>query len=368
MYDRIPHDSNGPADRALAGAGTTNLQAQVRSIFADLLERTDVELDDNFFTLGGTTRLASLVGTRIEGEIPGARTCIRASPAGFASLFLDRPTVRATAAFLEGTPVQHALLRCLREGDANVAPIFWNHGMFNGDGVYAWELAGEIPPEVPFYVLHPHGVDNTPFSEDVGELADDHLRLIRSVRPHGPYRLGGYCNGALLMYEIAVRLRAAGEIVETPVFVGLPPLRPLAERLGPLGERLSQVLTLDQYGAAKFRRAIRMLVERVHRGGRPAIELPAGYRGAGDDPFADRYYKIKRYMNAIASYEVPNFDGKLALIYGQGVYPHTESEAGWSRYVSDLSVHVIPGAHFAASENPSDVGAIFARVLAANAG
>jgi len=338
-----------------ASAGLTNLEKRLRGFVCETFERSRLDPDENFFACGGTTRRAALLRARIEGEIDGAAVRLRADEGGFARVLYEEPTVRALAAFLEGDRTANPLLTRLRAGAPDVAPVFWNHGMFNGDGVYAWELAAEVAAEVPFYVLHPHGADDAPFPGTIGELAEDHLRLIRTVRPHGPYRLGGYCNGALVMYEIAVRLRAAGEIVRPPVFVGLPPLRPLAERLAPLGDALSHVLAFDEYGQMKLRRVIRLFVERLHRGGRSAIAPEAS-----GDPFGDRYFKLKRYMDAIASYAVPSFDGRPILAYGRDVYPEPESEAGWAAHVAGLDVRVIPGGHFAASESPREVGRIVA--------
>jgi thioesterase domain-containing protein len=41
---------------------------------------------------------------------------------------------------------------------------------------------------------------------------------MRGVQPHGPYRLGGFCNGGLLAYEMACQLERDGEQVS---FLGL---------------------------------------------------------------------------------------------------------------------------------------------------
>ena len=45
------------------------------------------------------------------------------------------------------------------------------------------------------------------------EISASINELIREVQPHGPYILGGYCNGSLTAYHAARLLRAAGEQV-----------------------------------------------------------------------------------------------------------------------------------------------------------
>nr|MDP9121156.1 thioesterase domain-containing protein [Acidobacteriota bacterium] len=42
---------------------------------------------------------------------------------------------------------------------------------------------------------------------------------VRSLQPHGPYRLGGWCVGGLFAYEMTRQLRAAGEEVELLVLI-----------------------------------------------------------------------------------------------------------------------------------------------------
>lgn len=49
-------------------------------------------------------------------------------------------------------------------------------------------------------------------------LATRLLSAMRSVQPHGPYRLAGWSFGGLLAYEIAIQLEGMDEEVE---FIGL---------------------------------------------------------------------------------------------------------------------------------------------------
>jgi thioesterase domain-containing protein len=65
--------------------------------------------------------------------------------------------------------------------------------------VYTIPARGLIAGQEPHLTLH--------------EMADDYVSYIRSVRPHGPYILGGFCIGGNIALEVARRLRAAGEEV-----------------------------------------------------------------------------------------------------------------------------------------------------------
>jgi thioesterase domain-containing protein len=58
----------------------------------------------------------------------------------------------------------------------------------------------------------------------VSEIAAHYLSEIESVKPEGPYFLGGYCFGGLVAFEIAQKLRKRGEAV--PLLVLLAPDAP----------------------------------------------------------------------------------------------------------------------------------------------
>ena len=54
-------------------------------------------------------------------------------------------------------------------------------------------------------------------------MAAHYLAEIRARQPSGPYRLGGYCIGGCLAFEMAQQLRAAGEEVEILVMIDAVP-------------------------------------------------------------------------------------------------------------------------------------------------
>ncbi|RKH48033.1 thioesterase domain-containing protein, partial [Corallococcus sicarius] len=53
-----------------------------------------------------------------------------------------------------------------------------------------------------------------PVAESVEEMAALYLEAVRSVQPQGPYLLGGWSMGGVVAYEMARRLREAGEAVD----------------------------------------------------------------------------------------------------------------------------------------------------------
>jgi thioesterase domain-containing protein len=53
-------------------------------------------------------------------------------------------------------------------------------------------------------------------------MAIDRLPLVLAEQPHGPFRLGGYCNGGMVALEVAHLLIGAGHLVELVVLIDTP--------------------------------------------------------------------------------------------------------------------------------------------------
>ena len=51
------------------------------------------------------------------------------------------------------------------------------------------------------------------------EIALSHIKALQSVQPEGPYILGGWCNGALVAYEMARQLHAQGQVVDSLILI-----------------------------------------------------------------------------------------------------------------------------------------------------
>jgi thioesterase domain-containing protein len=105
-----------------------------------------------------------------------------------------------------------APLVVVQEG-ATLPPFFYLHGEWKGGGFYSRELARHLGSEQPFYLLEPYVFDGLETLPTFEEMATAHLEAMRSIQPEGPYFLSGYCNGALIAYEMAQQLEAQGQEV-----------------------------------------------------------------------------------------------------------------------------------------------------------
>jgi amino acid adenylation domain-containing protein len=195
-------------------------EQQLVQIWEELLDSRPIGIKDNFFHLGGHSLLAVQLLDRIEratGKKPALST-----------LFAN-PTVEQLAAVLrdgaQETEVRVRLLPVQAEGSRT--PFFFLHGDWTGGAFYCFALARACGPDQPFYALETYRFSAREEVPTLEAMAAEHIEVIREVQPQGPYRLGGYCNGGLLAYEMALQLERNGEQVE---FLGLidpsPPIQP----------------------------------------------------------------------------------------------------------------------------------------------
>lgn len=124
-------------------------------------------------------------------------------------------------------------------------PFFFLHGDYLGGPVYCFPLARHLGSDQPFYVLEPYSFDGLRVPPTLETIAAAHVKSLRSVQPHGPYLLGGFCNGGTVAYEMARQLYAQGQIVELLVLMDPSPFAFL-KLMRRLVNHFGTLLRLDQ--------------------------------------------------------------------------------------------------------------------------
>ncbi len=76
-----------------------------------------------------------------------------------------------------------------------------------------------LGPDRPILAIAPHGIHGERVPASIEEMAADRLPVILQAQPHGPYVLGGHCNGALVAFETARLLLDAGHRVDLVVMI-----------------------------------------------------------------------------------------------------------------------------------------------------
>ncbi len=104
-------------------------------------------------------------------------------------------------------------------------PFFFLHGDWLRGAFFCFPLSYNLGADQPFYILHPYKLADLETLPTIEAMAAEHLSVIRTIQPEGPYLLGGFCNGALLAHEMALQLNAQGQKVD--LLVMMDPMEPV---------------------------------------------------------------------------------------------------------------------------------------------
>ncbi len=265
VMDSLPLTANGKIDRTAlpapqwnereSAAGyeqpRTELEERVARIWARTLGIESVGIHDDFFTLGGHSLLAVRLLVELERdlnvEVP------------LASFIESGVTVAGLAAVVENSnsaaTADRLVVPVRRHGTTPI--LFFVHAD-ESSLLTLRHFTGPFGPDQSVIGLLPQRIgrrfDRTRGIED---LALPMLATVREKQPHGPYFLAGFSLGGLLAYELAGRLRAAGEEV---AWLGvIDAYTPAAGAL-----RVEHQISLSQRVAEQWERGIWTAVRRTN--------------------------------------------------------------------------------------------------------
>ncbi len=310
-------DHTAPVLRAKHVAPRTEVEKELATIWGSVLGIDNVGVHDNFFDVGGHSLTGIQLLTRVEQRfnkaIPLKNLFVAPTIALMAELIQEK---KALPAFTHLVPVQP-------EGER--LPLFCVHGD-EGNNF----LPKYLGPDQPFYAISHQGEDGKPIRlTTVETMAEQFIREIRMVQPHGPYQLSGYSFGGIIAYEIAQQLMKAGE--DVPVLVLFDTYDPkeyiaVSKREAPLHLPLK---------AGVVRRMARFFFERGH-------DLPVKLRHT---------YIIDTYNRAISEYEVIPYGGHITLLRtADSSGPPDMGWAGLAR--GGVNVRAVSGNHYNMIKEP----------------
>lgn len=375
--DALPLTPNGKVDRKALPAtdqalsvGTPangaspnpsiSLHFHLLQVWEEILNTRGLRLDDDFFAIGGNSLLAFRMMNTIEQQI-GRRLPM--------ALLFKHPTIlRLSEAIMAGsTPLERPVLR-VQEGNRSNRPFFFLHGDYLGGGYYCVSLARRLGQQVPFYALVPKSIDLNRPIPSISDLAASYLQEIRTICPHGPYQLGGFCIGGNIAHEMARQLRASGEQVSllllidsqasypaerwarrltrsfgSLTFWDRSPQLSLFARLNQRIERLKELTPLEMIQVALTKAGLRRDVP-------TAANASQGFTSSrlhtvqATTPSA--YAQLNAYLWTTCVHVPKPLDIPVHLIASDEYLKSTsEPTAGWTRTPSGVHLHQIAGGH-----------------------
>ncbi|MFJ5559455.1 amino acid adenylation domain-containing protein [Streptomyces sp. NPDC093250] len=242
VLDALPLTADGRVDRAALPApeeardtaGTAprdETESVLHDIVTEVLGLARIGVEQSVFDVGMDSMKSLLLvsGARKAGfDVTVADVFVHQSVAELAEVCRGGPVEAATGPeHRSGAEVMSQALAAPAEPDmadpfsamlcirptGSLPPVFCVHSGVGFSLPYL-PLARHIGAEHPIYGIQaPCVVDFAPLPGSVEEIAGDYIRMIKEVRPEGPYHLLGWSFGGTIVYEMAVQLRAVGEEV-----------------------------------------------------------------------------------------------------------------------------------------------------------
>ena len=340
------------------------LEKAIWSIWKELLPVAPTSRSDRFYDLGGDSLSALNMIGRVEKM---AGRTIGLGPLLKGGAIMDV----AAAAAATGPVAPPPLMSCLRAGGRK-PPFFFAHGDYFFGGLYCQRIVHLLEPDQPFYALTPHGTFGGDLPTSFEAIAADYVKLIRSVQPRGPYYLGGFCAGALAMYDVARQLILAGESVNGLVLLDPPDLylfllrRKISKlgRLIDLPERQSRAIyhriaegveIWQEYGVLRF------LSESLNR---LFVWIAKGFKRLFDFNKTPPSFMPNlnfHYYEVMADYEPQNYLGSNAvwiILREEEIQRRPLQFSYWSGFIPDARFEVVPGTHLELKHAMKEITAI----------
>jgi len=177
-------------------------------IWKQILGVKSVFVSDNFFDLGGNSLLAARLLHAI-ASATGVRLPLR-------EMFTSA-TVRHLAHLLRDGVLPEAddLVIQIQQGNVTKKKRFFAIVEAGVNAIGYVKLGRHLDKDQPFYIVRGRGEpgDRLYTIDQHRVTAEKYIRAMREVQPHGPYCLGGVCQGAIIAFEMVRQLEAAGEVV-----------------------------------------------------------------------------------------------------------------------------------------------------------
>lgn len=366
LLDALPLTANGKIDRrqlpapgeVISAAGEPCLaprnrtEHELKGLWDELLGKTRYGVRDDFFRIGGHSLLAVKMIAQIRQRFD--------YDLSLAALF-ESATIEKVAALIQGIGGREPSSLVPLQPAGTQAPFFCVHAG-TGNALAYLELSRSLPDDQPFYAFQAAGLDDDRAPEtSITGMAAQYLKEVRREQPQGPYRLGGWCLGGLIAFEMARMLQADGEEVELLALIDAAVPIPLDLPATP--DERSYLLWWLQANAADFGlestdglealddEALNELLSGILEVSKREGSVPDGLempqfrrllRVFGGIKQAHETFRPSRYTGSAVLYRAAEQPPELA----------GDPALGWGDWIEGLEVAEMPGDHDSMMEHP----------------
>jgi thioesterase domain-containing protein len=310
-------------------------------IWQGVLRRSSIQVEENFFDLGGDPWSAIELFRQIK-EFCGRQL----SPLAI----YKTPTIASLAAALHRPdPPRIPALIQLKAGTEE-PPVFLIHGL--GSNVMEFfQLVNHIRSPHPIYGTQAKGTDGLEEPLDrIEDMAQFHLEEIKKLQPKGPYLLVGYSLGGLVALEMVRQLSGNGEKVALLAMLESYPTRGALSR----GQRLRLFVQLLKYNLHNtLQQPIRQTISDLFRTPSPSscIVSDPGQGPLSRPPVGVSFTPAMQRVResaflALTRYRPRFYNGRIRFVKAEtsSRFP-TDPTPVWKDLAGQLEVETVPGDH-----------------------
>lgn len=229
LLDQLPKTLNGKIDKKALNEQNckkmiskkdvnsidhTKTMNAISEIWKSILNVETVDVDENFFNLGGhsisAVEIFGIVNDKFNLNLP-------------LSVIFEAATIRSLSEVIDCTVEKNRMelsqLKCvvaIKPGKKTQEPIFCFHGV--GGNVLNYYPLGEHAGERAFYGVQSVGVNGEDqIVETIPAMAKIYIEEMKKIQPKGPYILSGGSMGGMVALEVAAQLKSEGEEIKSLV-------------------------------------------------------------------------------------------------------------------------------------------------------
>ena len=322
----------------------TAVETVVAAAWRAALDIERVGIHDDFFDLGGDSLDAVAIWSAVSRAVGADLSTVSVFEWPTVQQFARAVENRVSSQTTGGAP--SPLVRFKSSGTRQ--PFFFLHAEYGGDGSYCWNVARYIGVDRPFFGLSPFGRNDEAVPASVEAMAAAYVSLLRAEQGHGPYTIGGFCSGAVVAWEMAQQLRAAGEEVALLVLI-----EPPAFDNGWMARLIHAAASCLTAGWGSPDDRVRWVQRLTRAANLEAIpgsgalrRLFAPLNGAESHPPAGEGSEAiaAQYKRAVAAYLPRPFEGRVLCLRANHADDGHAADR-WRALATDVTMRTIPGDH-----------------------
>lgn len=356
---RVPDEPRTIAtESSVEFVSKVEVQDQIAHIMGAVLGLERVDINDDFFELGGSSVLAidvmAQIGRIFQVKLPPHELLRAATAEKMANLVqaAKKDHGESTRA-----PTSRTLIE-IQAGERGRPVLFLVHPV--GGHVFQYRsLAQAMGPMQPVYGFQSAGLEvgSSP-TTSIEQMAAEYVAELRAMQPNGPYALGGSSFGGTVAYEMARMLVAAGQSVRLLALLDTPGPSQMPKFLADQAAILSYILGKFAPEHPLSEESLRSVgeEERIHRAleyMKSTWQLPLNI---GIAEARQVLGVVSANMQAMFDYVPKPYAGQILFfraIERREEFDPPNPELAWIELAEGgTMVHVVPGNHLTLASEP----------------